>query len=118
MSFPGQVVNTAGPWSWAAVARDIWLTLLGFLHGPESHRRPGQPCGPSDQGKSQLRYQVDLAGPGTHARVTRECWSTLWALRHSPSRPGELVDPTGHRNRARFAWESWSNPRDLRPKRE
>ena len=97
MSFPGQLVNTLGLQIRAAVTWENWLTLLGFLHGPEPPRTAGQPCGHSDQDKSRLRYRVDFTGHGTRARVAQDCWSNPRALGHSPSHPGELFNTAGHR---------------------
>ena len=132
-SYPGRLVDTAVRPTRAQVTRDTWWTSLANGYGHESPGTAGRHLRSSEQGPSTLGPLAKSAGPQTRAQVTREVWWIPWALGHGPkstrtagrhhgpsgtgsgrSSPGELVQSSGHRTRARFAQEIWSKLRALR----
>ena len=107
-SHTGQMIDPVGPRIRARVARDSWLTPRAHRHRPNSPGTADRTHGHSDPGPS-----------------TRGSWSNPRALRHGlqssstagrhpgnldtcASRPGELVNTTGTKTRARIKPESWA----------
>ena len=76
---PGDLVDSAGPWTQARGTRESWST-------PRELR----------MGLSRLGQMVDPAGPGTWVRVPRDSWSTPRALGVWPESPRTAARPQGH----------------------
>ena len=101
--WPRELVDSAGPRTWAHVARVSWSTLRNPRPFPESpgtacqHHRPsdtglycpGQLVNPAGYGAG--RESSGTAGlphgPTTRARVALECWSSTQDLGNGPESP-------------------------------
>ena len=61
---------------------------------------------------------VNPAGPRTRALVTQDIYRPRGHSDPDPSQPGQLIETAGPQVRVRVVRESWSTPRELRPKSE
>ena len=129
-SGPEELVETAGPPSWAGIAWDSWSTPQDFWSwagvARDSWSTP-RAFGPNREGPgTAARHR----GHRTLARFAQDTYLTPQALRHgpvSPGRPGRtrglsdqsvmrlggLVEPAGPRTRARVSRDSCSTRRGL-----
>ena len=124
------LVDPEGNQTQARVGRDSWSTRWALGHGPVSPRTavrhpghraqsesPGRPGGHLRPSGTGLRCPGMLVtpralrqGPESPGTAGRPCGPSGTG----PCHPGVLDHPVGHLTRARFARESWSNPRALR----
>ena len=110
-SRPIQVVDSAGPRTWARVPRDRW-SIAGSV---------GQKC---ESSGTAVRHP----GPRAWSRAARDSWSTPRDFGHGRQSPGTagpprgqleeglrhtglLVDPAGHQTWAKVARDIWSTSR-------
>ena len=121
---PGQLVDNAGHWTRARMAKVSWSTPWELGHGPESPRRDRGFCGTSDQSASLPGLLVNTADPQTRARVARGRRSIPRCLGHEDKSPrtagrhrrptdtglilpGQLVDTEGPQTWTRVAQERY-----------
>ncbi|RKM63495.1 hypothetical protein C0215_20085, partial [Clostridioides difficile] len=96
-----------GPRSRARVARDIWWTLQGLGHGPESPGRPGHHLGLSDPGPRRRRPQSTSRAVGHELESPGTAGQTRGPSDPGRSRPGHLVETVVPWARARVMRDSW-----------
>ena len=102
VSPPGELVDTTGPQTLARVAQESRWTPWSTDTRPSSLEHLVNPMGP----------------PGPHRESPGTAGRPHIPSEQGTSPPGQQVDTTGHRTRARVSPESWSTPRELRPKPE
>ena len=104
----GLLVEPTGNRTQSRVTRDSWSNPRVFGHGPESPWMPGLHRGPSEQGPTRLDSWSKL-----RALRPKHEWPRRAVRARRPSEParinpGELIDTTGPRPRARVPRDSWS----------
>ena len=100
----------------ARVTRDSQSTRA-FGHNHETPGRDGRPW-PSDKARDAWDSWSTSRSFGPSPKLRGTVVQTRVPSDTSEIRPGQLVDPMGHREQAPVTLDSWSNPAVLRPKRE
>ena len=116
MSRPGELVEPVGTPNQARVSLGSWSTPPAHRPGPSSPGPAGRPCGTlgmaRDTRDSWLKKRSRAQVGAERELPTRS------GQPHLPSdtglrRPGYLVEPAGHQNRARVIRDRRSTPQEL-----
>ena len=124
----GQLVDPAGPWTYARIPRDCWSTPQAIgseresqwtqqVHGPmpEYPGTAGRPHGPLDLSTIRLGELFDPRALGHRPELPGTAGRHRGPSGPGLSRPGRLIDPAGLLTSSRVSWGSCSTPRALGP---